>query len=212
MRENHSPAQNFFEDLLARVGCLSVVQLNTLFEDVYGASEGQTRLLIHTSHAERYCHFDEKFRYVVLGANAENKVNKMRASTIEAFGAAYNIISNIDDLRTIYKPYSGGDLRFRANDENYEVFVTDENGISSLNFLQENYNYYIKRGMKNNKNISEEDWKDAYTKVVILFPHGSNLKKCAGMLQDMQPTFPYIIACNDCTDIFGEIKTKFYEP
>lgn len=209
MRENHSPAQNFFEDLLTNVGCLSVTQANTVFADVFGATPSQTRLLIHTAHAERFCHFDEKFRYVVLGSTNENKINKMRANTIEAFGAAYNLVSNIDDLKSIYRPYSGGDLRFRANDKNYEIFVTDEVGISSLLFLQDKYDDYIKRGSKH-KTIKTEEWQEAYTTTIILFPHGSNLKKCAGLLKDLHPTFPYIIACNICDDLFGQIETKFY--
>lgn len=211
MRERHSVAQDFFMNLLERTGCLSVKEIETIMSDIFGASPNQTKLLIHTAHAESFCHYDDDFRYVVLGRTSDNKLNKLRVNTIEAFAVAYKIAGTIEDLNTVYKPFSAGDLRFRSGDMNYEIFVTDESGISSLMYIEEKYRNQLEKAKKM-KNLSLDDWKEAYTTSIILFPNGSNLKKCAGMIQDLDLTFPMLIASTRCDDVFGDIDVQVYEP
>ena len=207
IRKDFSPMQNFTVELIERVGCISVYQLYYICFKMCNAKPSVVKYMLHDFVSKGICHFDSQEQYVAAGKSVKDELHKFNKSTIYGIAVALSIITNPQDFRTIYRPYSGEDIRFMANNHSYGVLVTKEDNITKLLFYQNMYTDFMRQATKNH--IKEDLANEAYQTLLITYPLKADVKTAFKSVESLELTMPHALCFTESDKgIFDEIRIK----
>lgn len=210
--DRYSRQQNFCLELINATECMSVVEMEYILYNMFNCTIGQAELVIHSLVYDRRVHVDKDFQWMAVGAKGTANARPLNRDTVKSIAVALEIIEKNDDYRYLYKPNTGSDLMFVANQNIYEVLNVDPQSKKSL----ERIAYFNKIQSDKLQTIAKKkDAETAYLAAVhylITFPARTNVNSACKRLKELDLVMPYSVVILQEENIFNRVNIEIYDP